>query len=86
MVNSGDTGTPGDQATVRVDAPRATTQFEMIISRVGASNPTWRRGASDVSGAFLRGETDERGQVMKLLRSGPGVRELPGGCLASVVH
>eukprot|EP00959_Pyramimonas_sp_CCMP1952_P163051 3408522-Pyramimonas_sp.AAC.1 len=47
VVNSGDPGRSGEKANVRVGAPCATAQSEMILTQVAASHPEWKFGSKD---------------------------------------
>ena len=84
VVNSGDPGRSDEKANVRVDAPCATTQSEMILTQVAASHPKWKFGSKDVSGAFLKGEVGERGLVIRAPHHGPTLADFPRGRLARV--
>ena len=84
VVNSGDPGRSDEKANVRVDAPCATTQSEMILTQVAASQPKWKFGSKDVSGAFLKGEVDERGLVIRAPMHGPSLADFPRGRMARV--
>eukprot|EP00959_Pyramimonas_sp_CCMP1952_P430943 9025400-Pyramimonas_sp.AAC.1 len=56
----------------------------MILAQVAASHPEWKFGSKDVSGAFLKGEVDERGLVIRAPHHGPALAGFPRGRLARV--
>eukprot|EP00959_Pyramimonas_sp_CCMP1952_P281205 5878586-Pyramimonas_sp.AAC.1 len=83
VVSSGDPGRSDEKANVRVGAPCATTQSEMILTQAAASHPEWKFGSKDVSDAFLKGEVDERGLVMRAALHGHSLAT-PRGRLSRV--
>eukprot|EP00959_Pyramimonas_sp_CCMP1952_P288514 6033541-Pyramimonas_sp.AAC.1 len=54
----------------------------MVLAQVAASHPEWKFGSKDVSGAFLKGEVDERGPVSGAPLHGPALADFSRGRLA----